>query len=248
MRIKIILENTENKDIILPIHYNEIIQKIIYKNLPYLLANFLHNIGFRYNNTPLKLFTFSKLFSDKIKLSKNKIFLKSPIILFISSPIEIIIKILKENLIKKEILKLSKNNLKIKEITEVNKPEFKNELRIKTLSPITTYLTLIKNNKKYTEYIFPDNPLFNKLIKDNIIKKYLIIEGITSKNEIEPFNFEITSIDAKIKILKYKNFIIKGVDGELIIKTDNPEIIEKIYDAGLGSKNSQGFGMFEIIY
>ncbi|MGC8734284.1 MAG: CRISPR-associated endoribonuclease Cas6, partial [bacterium] len=99
-----------------------------------------------------------------------------------------------------------------------------------------------------TEYIFPDNPLFNKLIKDNIIKKYLIIEGITNKNEIEPFNFEITSIDTKIKILKYKNFIIKGVDGELIIKTDNPEIIEKIYDAGLGSKNSQGFGMFEIIY
>ncbi len=247
MRIKIILENTENKDIILPIHYNEIIQKIIYKNLPHLLANFLHNIGFRYKNKPLKLFTFSKLFSDKIKITKNKIFLKNPITLFISCPIEIIIKILKENLLKKESVKLINNNLKIKEIIILNKPEFKNELKIKTLSPITTYKTIIKDNKKYTEYIFPDNPLFNKLIKENIIKKYSIIEGITNNNEIEPFNLEITPINTKIKILKYKNFIIKGVDGELLIKTDNPKIIEKIYDAGLGSKNSQGFGMFEII-
>jgi len=113
MRIEVILKNTDNKDIMLPIHYNELIQKIIYKNLPKLLSTFLHDIGFRYNNKPIKLFTFSKIFSNKIKLYKNYIFFSNTISIFISSPIEIIIKILRENLLKNEIIKLNVNKLKV---------------------------------------------------------------------------------------------------------------------------------------
>lgn len=247
MRIEVILKNTDNKDIMLPIHYNELIQKIIYKNLPKLLSTFLHDIGFRYNNKPIKLFTFSKIFSNKIKLYKNYIFFSNTISIFISSPIEIIIKILRENLLKNEIIKLNVNKLKVDEIKTVPNPKFENIMKIKTLSPITIYKTIIKNDKKYTNYIFPNDNEFNYLIKENIKKKYVIIQGIIDKNISLDFQLEIRPINIKNKILKYKNFIIKGIEGELELATDKPEIIEKVYDAGLGAKNSQGFGMFQII-
>ena len=250
MRIKIILENQENKDIILPIHYNELIQKTIYNNIPKILSHFIHEIGFKYNKRSFKLFTFSKIKSNKIKLSKNHIFFNKLIEIQISSPIDIIIKTLKENLEKKQNLRIYKNKLIVKEINTIEKPnfsEFTKITKIKTLSPITIYKTIIKNNKKYTQYLFPEDPEFNNLIKENIKKKYAIIKGITDPTEIPEISFHLTPIDTKIKILKYKNFIIKGIEGILEINTNNIKVLQEIYDAGLGAKNSQGFGMFEFL-
>ncbi|MDN5332516.1 MAG: CRISPR-associated endoribonuclease Cas6 [Tepidanaerobacteraceae bacterium] len=44
----------------------------------------------------------------------------------------------------------------------------------------------------------------------------------------------------------YKDVIIKGWMGVYILKGD-PVLLKIAYDAGLGSKNSQGFGCFEIL-
>jgi CRISPR-associated endoribonuclease Cas6 len=60
LRIKLELEK-EGKDLTLPVHYNQIIQGMLYRSLPRLLAKFLHDVGFFHNNRPFKLFTFSKI-------------------------------------------------------------------------------------------------------------------------------------------------------------------------------------------
>jgi len=44
----------------------------------------------------------------------------------------------------------------------------------------------------------------------------------------------------------YKNFLIKGWMGTFRLQ-GLKKALKLAYDAGLGSKNSQGFGMFEVI-
>jgi CRISPR-associated endoribonuclease Cas6 len=48
------------------------------------------------------------------------------------------------------------------------------------------------------------------------------------------------------KILRYKENIVRGWSG-LFVLSDNPVLMKFIYDAGLGSKNPQGFGMVEVV-
>jgi len=48
------------------------------------------------------------------------------------------------------------------------------------------------------------------------------------------------------KLVIYKGFIIKGWMGKFRLR-GNPELIKFSYEAGLGAKNSQGFGMWEIL-
>jgi CRISPR-associated endoribonuclease Cas6 len=242
LRIKLVLEK-EGKDLALPVHYNQIIQGMLYRSLPRLLAKFLHDVGFFHNNRPFKLFTFSKIFAEKFNIHNSTAYFKPPISIYISSAIEEVSKSFAETVLQREKIILNRHPLTLKSIEIIPKPKFNQINKIRTLSPITVYKTIEKEDgKRFTQYIFPEDPEFSTLIKENIKKKYSIIKG----TELEDFEFEIKPINYKVKPLKYKDYIIKAVDGEFEIKT-YPEILEAVYDAGLGAKNSQGFGMIEIM-
>jgi CRISPR-associated endoribonuclease Cas6 len=105
------------------------------------------------------------------------------------------------------------------------------------------YKTIEKEDgKKITQYFFPEDPEFKDLVKENIRKKYSVIK----ETDLNDFEFDIKPLGYKKKIIKYKNFVIKAVDGEFELKIQ-PKILETVYDAGIGAKNSQGFGMIKII-
>jgi len=48
------------------------------------------------------------------------------------------------------------------------------------------------------------------------------------------------------KVVLFKDTVIKGWMGIYKLKS-HPKILKLAYDTGLGSKNSQGFGMWEVI-
>ena len=243
MKVKLKL-TSENEYIVLPLHHNYAIQTMLYKNLPKFLSDFLHDVGFFYNGRRFKLFTFSKIQSKHFKLLKDKklIKYKTPITLYISSAVADITKFWGETFLKKDKIYLGKNELLLEEIEVLPNPEFKEQMLIKTLSPITVYRTF-ENGKKYYRYYSPDEEEFQNLIKENLKKKYQIV----SSKELTDFPFEIKPYKNIKKVLfKYKNFPIEAYEGVFQIKTD-PEIFKKVYDAGLGAKNSQGFGMIEVV-
>ncbi len=248
MRLK--LTFTSNKEVIkLPVHYHHFIQGMLYRNLPDPVSDFLHNIGFFYKKRQFKLFTFSKIFSKGFKIVKDEIkgkiaIFNSPITLYISSAISDYPKEWAEKFIVKDKIFLEKNELFLQQIEVLKPPEFKNFHIVKTLSPITVYRTFNKpDEKKYQQFYFPQNSEFSELLKENIRKKYEIITG----RKLQDFTFSITPAGkVKIKKLKFKDTLIQGVEGIFKIKLE-PEIFKAIYDAGLGAKNSQGFGMVEIL-
>ncbi len=245
MRIKLVLTSEEKELIELPLHYNQTVQGMLYKSLPRFLSEFLHDVGFFYEKRRFKLFTFSKFISDKqiVKKENKRILLKNPITIYISSAINDVAKQWGDKFLKKDIIKLWKNNLYLEEIEVLTKPEIKEEVIIKTLSPITVYRTKDRSGKKYTQYYKPNEKEFNELIKLNIKRKYEIITG----KKLTDFPFNIFPVsEFKESLERFKNVFIKGIYGKFKIKTD-PEILKTVYDAGLGAKNSLGFGMVEVV-
>ncbi|MCM8827500.1 MAG: CRISPR-associated endoribonuclease Cas6 [Candidatus Omnitrophica bacterium] len=251
MRLEITLRS--EKDINLPLSYNHVLQSFIYVLFDHRLRGFIHKQGFLYEKRKFKLFCFSRLLGNFEVKDKTFLF-KPPIKFYLSSPKKEIMQSLAEGLLKKENLFLDKNEVFIELISVLPQPTFEKEIIIKMLSPMTVYSTLSKaDGTKKTYYYSPFEEDFNKLIKDNLKKKYLAV-----------FNKELKKIDFKISPYKVKNSdekiilykksnssqtkptVIKGWMGLYKLEVDQ-ELLELSYDCGLGAKNSLGFGMWEKI-
>ena len=228
----------------LPLFYNHLIQGMIYDNLDQSLANDLHDKGFSYEKRSFKLFTFSRILG-RYRLIDDKIEIISPFRLVVSSPVEEILRSLAENLVRKSEINFGSDSAFLEAVNVHFAPEISEDIVIRMLSPVTTYSTLTAGDgKKKTYYYNPYEKEFSELIRRNLVKKYVAIY----EKEPQSKEFEIIPIGVKLKdekIIKYKGFIIKAWMGKFRIR-GNPELIKLAYDTGLGSKNSQGFGCFEM--
>lgn len=231
--------------IIFPVHYNEQIQGFIYRHLNPVIAGFLHDTGYTFEKRKYTLFTFSRLMGKR-KVAKEQIEFRSPLKLIISSPLDPLLQSLAEHLIRKKSLKIGENTLFLESIAVGFKPTLERETVIKMLSPVTIYSTLESaDGRKKTYYYNPLEKEFSKLARENIVKKYKALNGTEppSKDfQISPLTFD----KRNEVIVKYKGFIIKGWMGKFILKGER-ELLQLAYDAGIGSKNSQGFGCFEVV-
>jgi len=120
-------------------------------------------------------------------------------------------------------------------------------VQVKTLSPITVYSTLYtREGKRKTYYYTPWEKEFSSLILENLRKKIHAFRGENIPYQSDNHYIKPLRVSRRDeKIVKYKGTIIKGWMGiyELYLPM---EYFPFAYHAGLGSKNSQGFGMIEI--
>jgi CRISPR-associated endoribonuclease Cas6 len=245
MRIKV--NFAVEKELNIPIDYNYLLQSLIYNQLDGKLSNFLHNQGFIANGRSFKLFTFSRILGNtRFIRDKKMLSISSPFSIAISSPVSDFVQSLAENLIRSNEIKINSESLLVESINIISPPQPKSEIEIKMLSPITVYSTLLTaDGKKKTYYYTPYESDFSRLIFENLAKKYKafyrqVANGL--KLRIEPLRVSTRSL----KIITYKGTVIKGWLG-IYKLTGSPELITLAYDTGLGSKNSQGFGCFEVI-
>lgn len=229
----------------LPIHYNHMIQGAIYNSIDQDLAFFLHNQGYIVENRHFKLFTFSRLNGNyKIQKEENLIVFFGDVKLIISSPVEEFCHSLVNTLLSRGYIFIGKQKIGIKSVFLKRNKVIEEELIIRALSPVVLYSTLLRpDGSKYTCYFYPEEPDYNRLITENLRKKYQAIH----KTEAPLGEIKAKAIGRKNwAIVKYKNFIIKGYVGKLILSGPK-ELLQVGVDSGLGSKNSQGFGCVEVI-
>jgi len=232
----------------LPIQYNSILQGMIYDNISPELAHQLHDIGYPYGKRSFKLFTFSNISGTyRLDRGKSEIVFAPPIRVLISSPIERFIYELGYSMLINDGLRLGDNHVKLANMNVPPEPEIQSSELIGMLSPMTVYSTLkTHDGRSKTYYYSPFEDEFSQLIESNLKKKYSLIYG-TEPNESQTVSIEPVKVDKRSeKILKYKGTVIKAWRGVYTIEGD-PELIKVGYDAGLGSKNSQGFGCFKFI-
>lgn len=236
MRLKVIFSCKD--DIVLPVDYNYYVQAFIYKNISDEMAQFLHNKGYQAGGRKFKLFTFSKLFG-KCSFDKNKktFLFKSPLTLYIASPVDDFIKSFANHILVNNDTHIGKNNLEVLNMN-FEKGTAEGEITVKTLSPIVVYSTLFEaTGSKYTCYFTPREPKFEPLVVENLKKKVTAFgqDASDSTMEIRPVG------RTRQKVITYKGFVIKGSEGIFKLK-GSEDMLSMALNAGLGAKNSQGFG------
>lgn len=134
---------------------------------------------------------------------------------------------------------INKNSWTLKNIELTIEKEIKdNNMTIKFLSPLC-----VRNRQNQKDYYYSfEHKEFEETLKMNI-KEQLKITNIP-KELVE--SLKITPIKAKKVIIKFYEKKIECSTGVFNLQGDI-ELLNYIYKAGMGSKHSAGFGMFQIV-
>ncbi|MGG3833721.1 CRISPR-associated endoribonuclease Cas6 [Geobacillus thermocatenulatus] len=223
----------------IPVNYNHLVQAAIYRHLSPEFADFLHNQGYIVDHRRFTLFSFSRLIGpyDYISASKMLVF-SDKVQLVLSSPIEQFIREITQ-LLFMEGMRIGSHCLRVASIqTEIFKVD-QSVIEIETLSPVVAYSTLLRpDGRKYTKYFHPDEKDFQRIISENLVRKAKLIYG--ANLSFAPVSLK-TIGDFHKQIILYKNTIIEAYSGRFVLEGDS-RLLQVAVDAGLGGKNSCGFG------
>ncbi len=245
MRLKI--ELLRDKEIILPRGYNQFLQAVVYTHLNEKEAKWLHEHGFAYEKRKFRHFVISEI-RERGKYSREKRIITYPprISFFVSSPVDWILEQVAKNILSSEFVMLGRNRLSISSVSVEKTPEINsNSIKVRTLSPIETHSTFNREDGgKQTHYYTPFEGRFSELVNSNLQKKWQ-----TFFNEDCPYDLKLKPLfkgNRNEKIRFFKNTVIKGCDGYFRLEGD-PEILKFAVKIGLGSRNSMGFGMVDVV-
>ena len=237
-----------NSKLTLPIAYNSLVQGFIYRHLDKVLSSWLHNEAIRFEKRHFRFFTFSRLIGT-YKLKEKIIEFSGPVRLHIGTIHKVVLQSLVENLLKNPSVKLGENSCEVQsiEIEPISTPN--GTVRVKTLSPITIYSTLTSpDGKKKTYYYSPFEKDWEKKLLDNIKRKAKALGWDDEKlSLLNNAYIKPVKVNKKnLQIVYYRDTVIKAWSGVYEINLPEP-FFSLVYDSGLGAKNSQGFGMVNIL-
>lgn len=226
---------SSERPVSISIAYNYYVQSMIYDLIKRRYPD-LHDEGFVYENRHFKLFSFSRLFSQKFEVHNKMINFQSPIYLFFSSPITELVEVMVNSALQRSKVRIGSNELILTEVSAIDEEISGSTVDVKTFSPITVYSTFSNGQ---THYYSPNEQEFASFIKLNLSKKANILNLETEDDfSIEPLDFN----ERNSTVTFYKNFMVKGWNGKFRL-TGGKKMLELALSAGLGAKNSQGFGL-----
>ncbi len=257
MRLRVTMEGTQG-ELILPRAYNEWIQAFLYRHLDVHLARRLHDEGLpdpQAVRRRLKPFTFSRLLPvppSRYRFTKDQIVFEGPVQLVVASPLAGFLESLAAHLLRERRLRLGPRQLRLVSLTVEPPPPLDRPVRVEALSPITAYRTLpTPEGKRKTYYFSPFGREFAPLIVENLRRKARVLWGANalspeeaaweSEGAIRPY--KVSPRDEHV--LTFKGTVIKAWTGVYELNLP-PRLLELAFDAGLGAKNSQGFGCIEV--
>lgn len=249
LRIEIQLLPKENGMLSLPRVNLYMVQAMVYGLLEREFAAQLHDVGFELGKRRFKLFGFGWLKGEgRPQISKDQITFKPPIRLTITSPVEGILSQLAGGALEREILRLGNNLLECRGV-RVEDPHVEgDEAVLQAISPVSCYSTLRRpDGRPYTAYHDPREKTFQDQIHDNLVKKFQVLhpdrvipEGRVSFRPIG---------NPRLQVARFRpddSMPIKGWWGRFRLQGPG-ELLRIGLDAGLGAKNSAGWGCMELI-
>lgn len=221
----------------IPLNYNYQLQSAIYSKLRELgVSDFWHDLGFG-DKEAFKLFVFSSL-KGNYKIADKKIIFDDTIFLEIRSSIFEFCDDLQRSIEKNPTLKFFDEELTVCGATITNRHINSDCVEFKTLTPIV--LSKMVSDGK-TIYLRPDDSDFLNRLQENFYKKY------KACYEVEPPEIKISVLDIGKKVVtQYKEIWITGYNCTLEVEAPY-DALEFLYNSGFGERNSQGFGMVEVI-
>ena len=224
------------RPVCLPLAYNALIQGALYENWRETFPE-LHDEGYSDGLHRFRMFTFSPL-QGRYRVQGKEIFFEGTIRLEVRSPISELIDALCDGLQERGAMLLGCNELPVVSLESADRFLFFRHASIQTLSPVTVHET--EPNGK-TIYYSPADEMFLPLLVGNLASK-LRATGIPAAPVLSCVPNART---LRKRVTTFKGTYVTAYDGRFKLETE-PEAMALLYYAGLGSRNSQGFGMFTI--
>jgi len=247
MRLVVQLQ-PQHEVIQLPLAYNSLVQGFVYHNLEPTLAAHVHDSGTPFGKRQFRFFTFSRLLG-KYRIKGKTIEFSGPLKLYIGSVHEEILQSFVEHLLKEPVAHFGKEPCSVSSVEVEALPEMRRPVTIRDLSAITTYSTLnAPDGSKKTYYYSPFEKEWEEKLLANLERKAKALNwGNGQLEELSSAHIRPIKVDKRnLRIMSYRGTVIKGWTG--LYELDLPEPFFLLaYDAGLGSKNPQGFGMVEVM-
>lgn len=238
MQLKIHIKN--RKDISLPMSYNYQLMSALYSLIgsDRELSDFIHSEGWRSGGAAFKLFCFSPL-SGHYRIENKQIIFDDVISFEIRSPSHKFIDVVRSQLFDNGKLTLFNYDLEVRMIECYDKRFDYMDYHIRTAAPIC--LRHILGNGR-TEYYSPEDIEFDELLNLNLYRKFTAAYGYEPPSTVD---LALTSRPKKV-VTKIKDTWVTGYHAAFDMHA-RPTVAQFLYDTGLGARNSQGFGMFDIL-
>ena len=220
----------------LPLAYNAMIQGALYENWRMTFPE-LHDRGFSDGLHRFRMFTFSPL-QGHYRVQGKQIFFDGAIRLEVRSPVSELIDALCDSLQERGSMILGRNELPIISLESADRFLFFRHALIRTLSPVTVHET--KPNGQ-TVYYSPEDEMFLPSLVGNLESKLRAI-GIPAAPVLSCVPNAQT---LRKRVTTFKGIYVTAYEGRFELQAE-PEAMALLYYTGLGSRNSQGFGMFVI--
>ena len=222
----------------LPLAYNELVQGLLYSCWRESFPE-LHDDGFG-TSRMFRLFTFSPLTGKSTVSGKAKTIRFYDTISFeVRSPIEELLDELAHQLVEKESIRLGSNEMKLVNLQSCDRLIFPKHAVLRMLSPVVAYKTTDDN---HTRYFSPEDQEWLELIQSNVMHKAELFALDCSHDMVAIPKTE----SLRKHVTRFKGTYVTGWTGDLIVAAD-PFVMSMLYFTGLGAKNSQGFGMFNML-
>lgn len=232
----------------LPLSYHHILQGFVYhlldENPEY--ASFLHDTGFQAEARIFKMFVCG-LLNGRYRVSDGQIRFLDTVSFEIRSPMAEFNGLLSKRFSEENVYQLGNNTIILSGLEIGDKEYLGNRIYVSMRSPLVLKKYMDVDGKSNTRYLTPQDDDFNELLNDNYRRKYLAAFGQepTGKIWIDPNSWHrqkkyVTRFPGKTG----EDILITGWLGDFELKAD-PHALSFLYDVGLGSNNSAGFGMFD---
>ena len=258
--MRITLELSHRKPTVtLPVNNSYLISSLIYNIVDKSSSEYaerLHAEGYRLANRAFKLFTFSPLYSGKrhkwVTHDNGTMTTGESLLHFtVSSPKAEFIEHLVIGLMQEPFVWIGKERFRLEKVRKLDPPKFSGDMRFIMFSPLVC--TTKRELEQYPQYLFPGDEEFERVLLENLCRKYQVLHERPFAFNSEPFSFAIDQtyvewMNGKIQRLttlkegRSDETKIKGTLAPFRLQAPK-ELIEVGYDFGFGEKNSQGFGM-----
>lgn len=191
------------------------------------------------------MFSFSQLQGIfQLNINEKTICFPGEVKLTVTSPLHNFCQSLADGLGNRGVLRIGVGEAKVEKIYTRIPLVGKEEVVVRTLSPVVLYSTFRgPEERKYTVYFQPRDPDYARLLNENLCNKYRAFYG----TEPPAGRVEAQALgQQKKRIIDFNGTIIQGYSGKLVLTGPIP-LLQLALDSGLGGKNSQGFGCLEMV-
>jgi CRISPR-associated endoribonuclease Cas6 len=249
---------------VLPLNYQYELSSWIYKVISRAdseFATWLHSNGYTTGSKQFRLFNFSRLQVPAFEIQGDRLHIKSDkISLQVSFGIDASAEKFIMGLFQHQQLTIgdtqSRVTFEVLQIEAQDSRLYSNTCRFRTISPMCASKKREYNGKQSALYLSPEDEEFERILTGNLVNKWMalrvnqLVPHIAFASDNSAIQFRLLNKPSS-RLVTFKagteeQTKVRGFDFQFEL-TAPIELMELGYNCGFGEKNSEGFGMVEVV-